>query len=169
MEQKKALCLGNEALSRIEEWCEILLRAILCDADAHNITRLLNLQRPGQSTTALKRSREKRAGDWMKTAAQRAAVLSEIQQLLYANHHLTLRDLFYRQFHVFENQKESDDSVAYFTRAFELPRWRLHVVSSPRGLIRGYVSFQLHGIFKAELLRNEHRCSNSSYSHGDRL
>lgn len=136
----------NETLDKMDDWCEAVLRSILRNlklddeetkhsSQTHSICVNASEQRCFQSTE----------GIWVKSLAQQAAVLNEIQQLLYTQLHLTLRDLFYRQCHIFFCQKESDDIVAYFTRYFQVPRWELYVVSSPRGLVRGQLSFELRG------------------------
>ncbi|XP_053992847.1 uncharacterized protein LOC128883962 isoform X2 [Hylaeus volcanicus] len=80
---------------------------------------------------------------WIRFVMQRCAVITEIQNLILQNKHVTLRDLFYRKIYLFKSQRGSNESVAFFTHLFEIPRWRLHVVSSPRGLVRGKMRFDI--------------------------
>lgn len=127
----------KEALDKIELWAEDCIRATLSiandDAEAENKRSSgIRLFIPNQR--------------WYCKLAQIAAVLQEIHSILLRDTHSTLRDMFYRFPHLFASQCESDRCIISITRMLEIPRYKLNIVSTPRGLIRGHVKFELHGL-----------------------
>jgi hypothetical protein len=133
--------LREETLQHIDEWCEAMVSLLFNDGD-----RLLLPKSEGgvkKYNKMCSRFSPMYLYKWIRFIMQRCVVITEIQNLILQNKHVTLRDLFYRQIHLFQCQRGSNESVAFFTHLFEIPRWRLHVISSPRGLVRGKLRFDI--------------------------
>jgi meiotic recombination protein SPO11 len=108
-------------------------------ASFDSLTNTNRLQNP--SNISLSSSKE------LKTIAFIVKVLQISYNLLLTGRKATKREVFYMNSKLFQNQKTSDKAIDYACYILEVPRDRLNIFASSKGLVTGSISFYEQGIF----------------------
>lgn len=64
-------------------------------------------------------------------------LMSKIHFLVSSQTTCTKRELFYANLDLFHSQKQVDYALTYLTRLFDVPQWKLGVLSCSKGLVAG--------------------------------